>query len=152
MNNKKISSSRTSMKSVCLDWLGFKRTTKRCRKDVVSLRRKWCKSWIHIKTFLESVICLFFYTFTFFFFLFFCSVFVLPAQGTVCARWESMGPSVTSATQGSSTSAAPAVGPVSAIITPTTAIHSPVSHTDIFTAHFDNHHKSGPFVHQTVIC
>lgn len=59
------------------------------------------------------------------FLLFF--IFCLPAQGTVCVRWGCTGPSVTSATQGSSTSAAPAVGPVSATTTPTTAIHSPVS-------------------------
>lgn len=55
------------------------------------------------------------------------SVYALSAQGYVCARRECMAPSVMNATQGFSTSAAVAVGPVSVPTTPTTAIHSLVS-------------------------
>ena len=51
----------------------------------------------------------------------------LPAQELVNVRPACTDPSVTSATPASSTSAAPAVGPVSATTTPATATRRPVS-------------------------
>lgn len=51
----------------------------------------------------------------------------LPAQEFVNVRQECMDPSVTTAAQASSTSAAPGVAPVNVTTTPATATRSPVS-------------------------